>query len=175
MIKTRRIFKTATTGHDEIKELLQFMFTGELLAPAEELWLVSPWISDVVIIDNRSGLFSSLNPSWGFREIRLSEILTQLLSMGVRAVIVTRPGESQRFLSQLRYQVDSIGLLNSLTVILRENLHIKGILCGNCLLTGSMNFTYYGLELNDEQITFETDSEAIAGARIEFRSYGVSS
>jgi phosphatidylserine/phosphatidylglycerophosphate/cardiolipin synthase-like enzyme len=175
VIKTRRIFKTATTGQDEIRELLQFMFTGELLAPSDEFWLVSPWISDVVIIDNRSGLFSSLNPSWGFREIRLSEILSQLLSIGVRAVIVTRPGESELFLSQLNHQLDSIGLLNALTVILRENLHIKGVLCDNCLLTGSMNFTYYGLELNDEQVTFETDSEAIAGARIEFRSYGASS
>lgn len=171
MINTRRIFKTATTGQDDIKELLQFIFTGELLANSDELWLVSPWISDIIIIDNRSGLFSSLNPSWGCREIRLSEIISQLLTMGAKVSIITRPGESKIFLNSLTLHLDRLGVIDNLSVILRETLHIKGILTDNCLLTGSMNFTYYGLELNDEQVTFETVPDVIADARIAFNDY----
>ena len=39
------------------------------------------------------------------------------------------------------------------------------------LLSGSMNLTYSGLELNDELVLFETSPEAVAQARLAFRHY----
>lgn len=64
----RRIFKTQTTGVTTIQELLQTMFVAEVVKPGEEIWIVSPWISNVVLIDNRTGSFDALNPEWGRRE-----------------------------------------------------------------------------------------------------------
>ena len=58
----RRVFKHQQTGAATIKELLQSMFIGELLQTGQEIWLVSPWISNVVLIDNRTGNFDTLNP-----------------------------------------------------------------------------------------------------------------
>jgi hypothetical protein len=36
---------------------------------------------------------------------------------------------------------------------------------------GSMNLTYYGIEMNDEWIQFSIDSEDIAKTRLEFATY----
>ena len=56
--ETRRIFKSAVTSQNLIRELLQLMFLGELLAPGgERAWLVSPWISNIVLFDNSRGRF----------------------------------------------------------------------------------------------------------------------
>ena len=58
--ETRRIFKSAVTSQNLIRELLQAMFLGELIAPGgERAWLVSPWISNVIIFDNRAGGFGA--------------------------------------------------------------------------------------------------------------------
>ena len=66
------------------------MFLGELLAPGgERAWLVSPWISNVVLFDNRAGGFGSINPEWGSREIRLVEVLTDVMTRGTALGIAT--------------------------------------------------------------------------------------
>jgi hypothetical protein len=66
------------------------MFVAEVLQPGEEIWLVSPWISNVVLIDNRAGSFDALNPEWGRREIRLADVLVTLMNQGAQVHIVTR-------------------------------------------------------------------------------------
>ena len=77
-IKTRRIFKTASTSQSEVKDLLQEIFVGELLSPSKCLWLISPWISNIEIIDNQSGTFTTIDPTWGRRPIRLAEIVVKI-------------------------------------------------------------------------------------------------
>lgn len=170
--KSRRIFKTATSSQNEIRELLQFVFMSELICPGEKLWLVSPWVSNVPILDNRSGLFGSLDPTWGSQIVRLNQILIRLLSLKTRVIIVTRPDDHcKNFVQRLEEDVDSVGGLDNLTVLWREELHTKGILTSKGLLTGSMNLTNNGLDLLDEQVTYDTDPQDIAQGRINFESY----
>ena len=64
-----------------------------------------------------------------------------------------------------------IGLSDKLCIVRRQNLHTKGILLGRGLLTGSMNITYRGLELNDEAVIYDTSLQSLAQARISFESY----
>lgn len=169
---SRRIFKTAQTGQNEVKELLQFMFVGEILSPGGNIWLVTPWISNVPILDNRADSFKSLDPSWGQRVICLSEIITRLLGLGSEVIIVTRPDEHcKQFILRLKETMDECGVKSKLRVIFREELHIKGFLTETGLLTGSMNLTHNGLDLLDEQVTFDTDLKDIAEARINFEAY----
>ena len=59
----RRIFKTKSVGSVVLKELMQNIFVAELLNPSQKLvWIVSPWVSDVPLIDNRGGNFDIVNP-----------------------------------------------------------------------------------------------------------------
>jgi phosphatidylserine/phosphatidylglycerophosphate/cardiolipin synthase-like enzyme len=168
----RRIFKSQQTGVATIRELLQTMFVGEMLVVGEKIWVVSPWISNIVLIDNRSGNFDNLNPEWSRKEIRLVDVLIGLMTRGSHIVIVTRNLETNTgFINGLRDMAERNGLESQVTIKLHEALHTKGILLSKSLLMGSMNFTYNGLEMNDEWIQFSIDLEDIAKTRLEFSTY----
>ena len=171
--ESRRIFKSAATSQNLIRELLQMMFLGELLAPGgERAWLVSPWISNVVLFDNRAGGFGSINPEWSSREIRLTEVLRDLMARGTALGIATSLDDhNDPLIDALVMAADEGGLTDKLCIVRREHLHIKGVLLKRGLLTGSMNLTYNGLELNDEMVVYDTTPKTLAEARINFESY----
>ncbi|HET8658048.1 MAG TPA: phospholipase D-like domain-containing protein DpdK [Micromonosporaceae bacterium] len=163
--RTLRRGHTRTT--ENLRALLQAIFVSELLVPSGEIWLVSPWISDIAVINNVDGAFTALEPSWGARELRLSEILARLALRGTRVFVETRPDErNRRFLQRLQAQVRT----PTLHVRRSEVLHEKGLLGDHFLLNGSMNFTYNGIQLLDEWVRFDTDTQAIAEARLAFRA-----
>jgi phosphatidylserine/phosphatidylglycerophosphate/cardiolipin synthase-like enzyme len=168
----RRIFKSQQTGVETIRELLQTMFVGEMLLAGEKIWIVSPWVSNVVLIDNRSGNFDTLNPEWSRREIRLVDVLIALMARGSQVAIVTRDLEiNTPFINRFREMTQQHALEGQMTIKLHGSLHTKGILLSKSLLMGSMNLTYYGIEMNDEWIQFSIDSEDIAKTRLEFATY----
>lgn len=169
----RRIFKTQTTGATTIQELLQSMFVAEVLQPSEEIWIVSPWISNVVLIDNRAGNFDALNPEWGRREVRLAEVLATLMARGTMVHVVTRSDASNdAFRTRIGELAHEYGLDEHLSILIHNQLHTKGILLGNCLLMGSMNLTYNGMVINDEWVEFSIDPQELGRTRLEFRHYG---
>jgi len=173
-LKTRRIFKSATTTQTEVKDLLKGIFIGELISPSKCLWLVSPWISNIEILNNMSGAYSTIDPTWGKRSIRLAEIIAKILSLGSNVVITVRPDNHNNiFLSNLIERANDIGAINRLLIIKKKHLHIKGVLGDGFFLSGSMNITFNGIEILEEQITFEIDKSATGEAKLAFyENYG---
>ena len=171
--ETRRIFKSRVTSQNLIRELLQMMFLGELLAPGgERVWLVSPWISNITLFDNRAGGFGTVNPEWGNREIRLIEVMTNVMERGTLLGIATSLDEhNEPLIDALTSAAAEGGIADKLHIVRRQHLHIKGVLLKRGLLTGSMNLTYNGLELNDEMVVYDTSPKTLAEARINFESY----
>ncbi len=171
---TRRIFQSSATSQNEIREVLEALFVAELLAPARCIWLVSPWISDVELLDNRTGRYSSFVPGWSRRRIRLTEVLSHCLTKGTHLVLASRDGiHSRRVIQSLLDFATSHGIKSQLDVIWNEDLHLKGILSADYFLSGSMNLTRNGIEILEETITIETASSAIETARIAFlKIYG---
>ena len=169
----RRVFKSQQTGSATIRELLQSMFVGEMLGSGgARIWIVSPWVSNIVLIDNRSGNFDSFSPEWGRREVRLADVLIGLMAHGTEVVLVTRDLETNRpFLNRLQEATAMYAIDEQLIVQLDPLLHTKGILLSHSLLIGSMNLTYNGLEMNDEWIQFSIDPDDIATTRLEFAKY----
>ena len=174
MTATRRIFRSSTTSNAEVRELLELLFVSELLLPSKCLWLVSPWLTDLEILDNRSGAFASIDPQWGSRRIRLAEILGKMLELGSHIVIATRTGQhNDSFVRRLDDLARSSGSVRRLTIHRRDTLHLKGLLGNEFYLSGSMNFTFNGVEILEEGLTFETSRDATESARIPFLdSYG---
>lgn len=84
----RVIRKSKRNSASEAAELLSGLFAAELCAPSKCLWLVSPWISDVELIDNTAGSFDLLT-RFGKRPIRLAEILVALAGGGTSIVVGT--------------------------------------------------------------------------------------
>jgi phosphatidylserine/phosphatidylglycerophosphate/cardiolipin synthase-like enzyme len=125
-----------------------------------------------VIFDNRAGGFSAISPEWGSREIRLIEVAVELTARGTPLAIVTSfDRHNDPLVDALRDTADQAGLADQLTIIRRQHLHTKGVLLKRGLLTGSMNLTYSGLELNDEVIIYDINPKTLAEARLNFEAY----
>src|SRR5207249_1705963 len=114
----------------------------ELLAPGEEIWLVSPWVTDLPLLDNRAGAYAGLEPSWPKRYLTLAELLAFALRRAphCRVRVVTRPDpHNKRFVRRLRTLVEVDMISDRLAVEDgREILHIKGLAGANFVLKGSM-------------------------------------
>jgi hypothetical protein len=159
----RQISKRSTS--QEVADLIQSIFAAELVFPSDRLWIVSPWLSDIPVIDNRDNSFLHLEPSWGQTQIRLAEILLRLASLGTRVVVACRPVDHNRAFVQ-RMQEASERALGRLRICQSENLHEKGILGDGYHLSGSMNFTYSGVAVNEEILHLITDPGHVSEKKV---------
>ena len=171
----RLIVKSARSNRDEVRELLESLFAIELLDPGEEIWLVSPWISDIPVLDNRAGSYSGLEPSWPKRHLTLAELLAFALRTQpqCRLYIVTRPGEhTARFCERLRTIIALDGNSDRLNLDdRRPELHTKGLVTARFALNGSMNFTYNGVEALDETVQLEISPTRVAQFRLNLHGH----
>lgn len=160
-----RTLRTSPVTGIRLDPLLTAVLLAELLAPSDELWLVSAWISDVAAVDNTRGDYDALFADASARVYPLSEILALLTGSGADLAVITRPAEhNNAFLARLRRRAEP----GHLTVVQHADVHEK-TLCGkNWLLTGSMNFTLRGMQVNDEAVTYKISEAAAAQARIDF-------
>jgi hypothetical protein len=153
-----------------VRELLQAIFAAELVLPSRCLWIVSPWLRDVPVLDNATGDFLTVCPEFPRSHVRLSRVLRELLNRGTQVVIATRPESGNRQV------LDGLGeAARSTSVIFHErgDLHAKGLVGDRYSLIGSMNLTYNGITHLTEMLIFETDRARVEHLRLAFRSeYG---
>jgi phosphatidylserine/phosphatidylglycerophosphate/cardiolipin synthase-like enzyme len=155
-------------GSRQVTDLLQNVFAAELAAPSRCLWLVSPWVSDIVILDNRANSFSTVARELPRTRTRLAGVLAHLIRRGTGVVIATRPDEhNAEFLTRLRAQV---GQTERLLVHQTHTLHEKGVLGDRFYVSGSMNLTHNGITFNEEVLHFFTDAATVASTRHTFVS-----
>lgn len=140
-----------------LEDLLQTLLVTELLSPSRRIWLVSPWISDIPVLDNSTGSLAAVAPSAPSRHLRLSEVLSRLAESGSQVTVITRQGEphNAHFLTALGT------LTNQVAMHEHPQLHAKVLASERFVLSGSMNFTNYGLGRNVERVTLDIDPETI--------------
>src|SRR6476659_6908334 len=78
----------------QLSDCLSSLAALELLAPSAELYLISPWIGDVQLLDNRFGQFRSIAPDGGRRVLTLSVFLAALVERGTRVRLICRAEEA---------------------------------------------------------------------------------
>ena len=147
----------------ELRDLLQSLIVGELIAPSRCIWLVSPWISDIPVIDNEANTFGQLAPEWPRSHVPLSKVLTRLLSAGTTVHIATRNEERNRSFLSI---IDMLRSNAPLVIHTSEELHEKGLLGDQYYLSGSMNFTMSGIQINEEFVHLLMDPADIAHNRV---------
>ncbi|MFC7500601.1 phospholipase D-like domain-containing protein DpdK [Nocardioides sp. CPCC 206347] len=168
--------RITTSGRGQtriLNDLLQNLLVTELLVPSQQLWVLSPWISDIVVIDNAAGQFKTVLPGLPARPIRLTEVLIELARRGSDVRVLMRDVESNQVARDRLADPYSMGVRPTVTI--RNNLHDKGIVGDRFHIQGSMNFTYFGQAVNDEGVTVTSDPHDIATARITYNGkYSVS-
>jgi len=154
----------------QFKETFSNILLGLSLCP-EEIWLVSPWVTDFDLLDNRSNNWSNLNPGWTGRKVRFSELLIFAVQAGCKLKLVTKNDPiNKEFQSKLR---NAVGASKDFSIIFSETLHTKGFLTPSIWIAGSMNFTYSGTHLNQEQVQLNISKDIILEMKLEFeQSYG---
>ncbi|GCE23219.1 phospholipase D-like domain-containing protein DpdK [Dictyobacter kobayashii] len=158
-MSNRRITSHARGGSVQLTNCLHSLFALELLSPSPEIYLISPWISNVPLMNNRFGQFRILVGDTEEGELRLATVLSILADRGSKVRIIYRPHpQTEEFLSVLP---STIEYRKSMT------LHAKGLITKHCYLRGSMNFTYSGVNLNDEEIELTTNLTDVSYALIE--------
>ncbi len=169
MTGTRQFLQSAADARNSVRELLQLVFVSELLAPSRCLWLVSPWLRDIPVLDNTTGAFVTLCPDFPQTDVLLSRVLRELLARGTQLVIATRPDAGNRqVVEALRREEDDTLIFHE-----RSELHAKGLVGDRYSLSGSMNLTYNGLDRLTEMLMFQTDRGTVEQLRLAFRrEYG---
>jgi len=157
---------TAVSRREELADVLQTLMVSELMSPSKPLWIVSPWISDVELLDNRVDQFSGLVPDLSSRWVRLGEILTRAIAGGGSVVVATRPDDhNMKFVNSFGSSVAAVDASERLTVRFATDLHEKGILTDRLHLSGSMNLTFNGLRRLEEAVQVNADPESVARVR----------
>lgn len=157
-----RVIKSYTGQEaNQLRRLLESLFALQLLSPSPKLYLYSPWISNIGLIDNRSGRFRSIIPFAEDVIYKVSDILELLAKKGSHIRIIARPNDSRTsaVLESLAHE--------NIEIKLAPNFHEKSITCDSFFFRGSMNLTYFGTNINDEHIEISDDAIKIAQALLE--------
>lgn len=122
------------------------------------------------LIDNRFGGFPRLE-SFGRRRVTFSETLIEIASSGCHVVVATSddrkndPINANLRMLALKERVND--LVTLCTVPSAERMHSKALAGDDFVIAGSMNFTYRGVMLNEEQVQFHTDPAYVAATQRE--------
>ena len=161
-------------GGKKVRDLLSSFFVTLLLGANtfRGMYLISPWLSDFKLFDNKFGQFKDLFRKYtGFGEnpnILFSEVLIET-SESLPINIITWPDNKSKIFAKLFDDVKNVKIKFEKT----QKDHQKGLLCDLFYFEGSMNFTYSGVYLNKEKITcnavYDPDGERkINEAYLEF-------
>ncbi|WP_051386287.1 phospholipase D-like domain-containing protein DpdK [Actinokineospora inagensis] len=165
----RVIRKSHAQSSVEVFNLLVSLFTAELVRPSRHLWLVSPWITNVDLIDNSAGTYPVLS-RFGHRPVRLAEIVAVLAANGAKVIVATTSDRrNEAFLHRLRDLANDLDVVDRVRIVVDPDrkLHAKAVTGDNYALVGSMNITYNGIHFLQEDVELKTDPAYVAQARMD--------
>ncbi len=166
MSELTRTLRTGARLGLSAESILSTALLSELACPGDSVWLISGWITDVEVVDNRQGAFDSVLGDNSQIAWRLSQILGLIAAAGTRLHIVTRPAaHNEMFLRNLRAAVNDS---TRLQITLDPTVHEKTICGREWVFTGSMNFTVNGLGSNEESVTYRVSEREAAQAQLDF-------
>lgn len=163
----RRTVRTRPRNGLAIRDVLAAALLSELCSPSEEFWLVSGWVSDVAVINNVSRQFDAVLGDDPRSSMTLSEVLGVLTRRGTEVHVAVRDvAHNEAFVERVKRSSAEAAL----HLYSSEDLHEKLMVGRDWLLTGSMNFTWNGTQVNEESMEFQLDQAEAARHRLELRT-----
>jgi phosphatidylserine/phosphatidylglycerophosphate/cardiolipin synthase-like enzyme len=168
----RRAVRTRPRNGLAIRDVLAAALLSELCSPSEEFWLVSGWLSDVVVIENIRGQFDAVMGDEPRTNMTLSEFLGELTRHGTQVHVAVRVVEHNDVLVE---RLKRVCATEALHLYFSDDLHEKIMVGWDWVLTGSMNFTWRGTQVNEESMEFQADRAEAARHRLELRARWIES
>ena len=154
----QRVFRSvAKKNNVRLTDILGSLFALELLSPSQYFYVISPFLSEVSLLDNRYGQYRALLFEQTETWVGLAALLNALAAREVTVRVMYQP-DARPFVKTLSDAVEKQE---------RSTLHEKGLVSDHFWLSGSMNYTYSGVNQNDEQISLVTDKAQVAQAMLD--------
>ena len=156
-----------------ISDLLTSALLSELCRPSAELWIVSGWITDIPVLDNRHRQYDAVLGDVARSSLLLTEVLAELVERGCDLHVALREVDhNRRFVEAVgdRAQADRLTVYGS-----RRPCTRRSWLATNWVMKGSMNFTWNGLQQNEESIDSRVDRQSAGKERLELRTRWIGS
>jgi hypothetical protein len=162
-----RTVRTRPRNGLAISDVLTAALLSEFCSPSKELWLVSGWVTDLVVIDNAYQQFDAVLGVDARSSLTLTDVLGALSRRGAHVHVALRQEQhNRRFIER----VESVCKPDLLNVYSSPDLHEKFLVGWTWLMKGSMNFTWNGVQVNEESIDFQADPGEAARQRLELRT-----
>lgn len=162
-----RTVRTRPRNGLAITDVLTSALLSEFCMPSKELWLVSGWVTDLPVIANAYRQFDAVLGTDARSNLTLTEVLGALSRRGTQIHVALREEQhNRRFVDR----VERVCEPNTLSVYSSPDLHEKLLVGWTWLMKGSMNFTWNGVQINEESIDFQDDSGIAARQRLELRT-----
>lgn len=153
---------------------LHKLFVSELLAPSRPFWIVSAWLSDIEVIDNRGAELIELAPDLPVRTLRLVELLEHQIDAGATVHVIVREHVYNRAVMRRLEAIRLRSSAGTIRTLQRPDVHEKILLTDRLKVSGSMNLTHNGRLRNSETVQFTDDADAIERQRLDLEHrYGV--
>jgi phosphatidylserine/phosphatidylglycerophosphate/cardiolipin synthase-like enzyme len=162
------IHRTAASPNRELSEALEALLVSELVRPGRRLLIVSPWMTDFPVLDNRHAKYLALQPAWVAAWVPFSSVIRELLSRGTAVSIACGLGRREsESIAQIQDGAQADGASERLFVHRlprshRVFSHEKALVADTWAIYGSMNLTYSGVTMNGELVTVTSDPTDVA-------------
>ncbi|WP_324190302.1 phospholipase D-like domain-containing protein DpdK [Nocardia cyriacigeorgica] len=164
-VPAQRTIRTRPRNGLAIFDVLSGVLLSELCLPSSEIWLVTGWVSDTLVLDNSAHRFDDLLGDDAPSELYLSDVLVELARRGANVHVAVREVDHNiAFLRRLENRGVPINTHSS------PDLHEKLLVGDDWVMKGSMNFTWNGLQRNEESIDLLVGSPAAARERLELQT-----
>lgn len=150
-------------GSQILLDSLVSLLTLEAMNPSKEIYIISPWLSNSPLTDNRNNKLSTICPFLNTRTVYLSDLLFTYAWRGTKVRLICKP--------EHKYTHDFLNLMGDKVEyrVLDDN-HEKGLFTNMFYLHGSMNFTFYGINVNSECIRVTTEQAEVNAALLAARA-----
>ena len=166
----RIILRNSQHSSTAAREMLNLLFSAELLNPAPEFWMAMAWVSDVSLFDSIHKEFDALLPGNGSGRLSLSDVLSELARSGSVINVITRPDPiNEKFIDALRRKVRQLRIQSPVRICLSSTIHQKNLVGNDWYSDGSMNLTVNGLDHNVENLSVYLDPARVAEMRTNLR------
>jgi hypothetical protein len=165
--RVRRVMTAGGGPTTEVQQLLHMFFASELVQASTPLWIVSAWLSDVTVLDNRGGEMLSVAPGLPTRRLGIVEVIHELVVRGGDVRVVVREDPHNRTVVARLRDLGERTTAGRLTIDSRTELHDKLMVSDRLLLEGSMNLTHRGATRNEEGVRVVGEPDDVATQRGE--------
>lgn len=124
-------------------------------------------MTDIPVVDNATRQFDAVIGAEPSSQMTLSEVLGLLTRRGTQLHVALRDEDHNRpFVDRLQ----RVSVPDALHIYSGADLHEKMMVGWSWVLKGSMNFTWSGVQRNEESLEFEVSQTEAARQRLELRT-----